>query len=277
MILINRSFPKFSKVCQAGVFEKTIIVDKSQVDAFGRMKISDLARQMEKITEAHLDSFGMSRDALLMAGKIWVIAWNDIDIRRLPRQGDSVILRTWQCKKKTTIFPRKYAFYSINGENLVCAASLFVLMDHKTRNFVEPTEQLKIIPIVEVPGEPDIPKMSIPFPDILSESKVRVIQPEEIDDNGHVNNTYYLDWAEELGNINKQEPKRIWIRYSRELLEGHEVILQHQSQGNQLFVIGYSEGESFSMMVECQKSFDSCGEKDIFVNRGSNNDSRDRC
>lgn len=183
------TFPQYTDVCPEGVFEK-----KLEMSALcGPVQPGDLAREMEKITEEHLGTYGMSRGELKAEGKIWVIGWTDIRVERMPRPGEPVILRIWPGKRKAVMHTRRYAFYAADGEPLACAASLFLLMDAETRGVAEPTETLQAVPVAVLPDEPKLPKMTMPFPETLSRQSVRTVAAEEIDLNGHLNNTHYHD------------------------------------------------------------------------------------
>ena len=90
------SFPEYTAVCPAGVYQKKF----PMTGLSGRVRPGDLAREMEKITEEHLGILGLSRDRLKAEGKIWVIAWTQIHISRLPEPGEQVILRIWPSRMK---------------------------------------------------------------------------------------------------------------------------------------------------------------------------------
>lgn len=248
------TFPECTMICPAGAYQIMIEITEEQADAQGKMNPGDLARWMERVTQQHLSSYGMSREGLKREGKIWVIAWNSIELLRLPKAGEKVLLRIWPCKKKGGMYPRRYAFYTAAGEPLVCAASLFVLMNSETRQLAPPTEKLESIPIVTERGEQPLPKMTVPFPEKLEQKRERIVMPEEIDKNGHLNNTHYIDWAEELAKTvcsAKEEPESIWVQYNRELLEGQKVVLKYQYTDHYLYVRGYAqEAESFSVVFK---------------------------
>lgn len=229
------TFPEYTGICPEGVYQKEF----EMTGLFGQVQPGDLAREMEKITEEHLGTFGMGRGELKAEGKIWVIAWTNISIVRMPKQGERVILRIWPGKMKTMMHTRRYAFYSVAGEPLACAASLFVQMDTQTRSFAEPTEKLKDMPVVVLPGEPGLPPMRLKFPD-LSQQVSRTVAPEEIDLNGHLNNTHYLDWVDSLVEDDRV-PKSIWVQYIKELMEGQEVTLHYDLQEGVLYVRGSIE------------------------------------
>ena len=230
------SFPQYTAACPAGVYQKKF----PMTGLSGQVRPGDLAREMEKITEEHLGILGMSRDRLKAEGKIWVIAWTQIHISRLPKLGEQVILRIWPGKMKAMMQVRKYAFYTADGEALACAASIFVMMDAGTRSFAAPSEILKYLPVVEIPGEPDLPPMRMNFPAELEQTLSRTVAAEEIDLNGHLNNTHYLDWADEL--TEGRVPTSIWVQYVKELLEGQQVDLQYGRQEETLYVRGMAEG-----------------------------------
>ena len=234
------SFPQYTAACPAGVYQKKF----PMTGLSGQVRPGDLAREMEKITEEHLGILGLSRDRLKAEGKIWVIAWTQIHISRLPEPGEQVILRIWPGKMKAMMQVRKYAFYTADGEPLACAASIFVMMDAGTRSFAAPSEILKYLPVVEIPGEPDLPPMRMNFPAELEQTLSRTVAAEEIDLNGHLNNTHYLDWADEL--TEGRVPTSIWVQYVKELLEGEDVLLHYGIQDDMLYVRGISDNrESF--------------------------------
>lgn len=239
------SFPEYTVACPAGVYQKKF----PMTGLFGQVRPGDLAREMEKITEEHLGILGLNRDRLKAEGKIWVIVWTQIRISRLPALGEQVILRIWPGKMKAMMQVRKYGFYATDGEPLACASSLFAMMDANTRGFAAPSEILKHLPVTEIPGEPGLPPMRLEFPAALGGVRQRTVAAEEIDLNGHLNNTYYLDWAEDLP-IETDSPKSIWVQYVKELMEGQQVLLQYGLQDGVLYVRSTADGQDSFRLVE---------------------------
>lgn len=238
------NFPEYTEACPAGAYQKKFPMSGLS----GQVRPGDLAREMEKITEEHLSILGMNRDSLKAEGKIWVIAWTQIHISRLPELGEKVILRVWPGKMKAMMQVRKYALYTVDGDPLACAASIFVMMDANTRSFAAPSEILKYLPVVEIPGEPDLPPMRLEFPAELSKTLPRTVAAEEIDLNGHLNNTHYLDWADPL--LEGRMPVSIWVQYVKELMEGQEVALQYEMQETALYVRGVSAAKDSFLLAE---------------------------
>ena len=247
-------YPEFTVDCPEGVYEEVFEVTPSQADANGEMKISYLARKAEKITEDHLGVFHMSRGELRSENKIWVISWNSIEILRRPKIGETVILRIWACKPKVGMYPRKYMFYTKDGEPLAVTAALFTLMDSVTRTMAAPSEKMKLVPITVLPNEQPLPKLIMAFPEQDAHQTERTVSPEEIDKNGHLNNTYYLDWSEEIAHTvygKEGSPHSVWIQYNKELLEGETAVLGHSFEEGTLYVHGGAgETEAFSLIMK---------------------------
>lgn len=245
-------FPEYTKNCPQGAYQLETEVLKEQSDRFGRMRIGDLARQMQMITEKHFDQdAGLSIDELTAQGKSWIISWTDILINRLPKTGEKILMRIWPGKNKAMMYSRKYAFYTMSGEPLLTTASLFLLMDQNTRAVAEPSGQMKTLQPIEIAGEPKHPKMRLSFPAEYKNKAVRVVVPGEIDYNGHLNNSHYLDWAEELlddSYMEKQEPKEIWVQYTKELRVGQQALLQFTWEEDTMYLRG-SNGENESFLL----------------------------
>ncbi len=248
------SFPVCSMECPNGACQILIEVTKDQTDENQTLRIGALARYMEDITRKHLNQYGLTREGFRTQGKIWVIAWTSIEIQRLPKLGEMLLLRIWSSKKRGGMYGRKYVFYTAQGEPLVWASSLFTLMDDKTRTLADPDEKLEEIPVVTQEQEQPLPKLIQPFPRELKHCKERVVLPQEIDQNGHLNNTHYIDWAGELRqemHVEHPVPRHVWVQYKRELLEGQTVTLEYQYEDQTLYVKG-SHGEDESFLVVMQ-------------------------
>lgn len=251
------TFPKYTESMPSGMYEKIITVTQEQADSSGRMRIGDLARQMQVITEQHLrQAAGMGADDLNTEGKSWVVAWTNIQIERLAKEGEAIRMRIWPGKKKNIMYVRKYAFYTMDGEPLMTTASLFLLMDQKTRAMADAPEQLKEPEPVAIEGEPANPKMKHPFPKEYACCVQRIVRPDEIDYNGHLNNSHYLDWAEDIFIASGRSgfaPRTVWVQYSKELKEGQTVALQHEWTEDTFFLRGTVDGEeSFLLKMEFQ-------------------------
>lgn len=245
-------FPVYIKKCPDGVYEKAVKVTDCNTDAGRIMQPGDLAREMEKITEEHLKIWNLGQEKFVKEKKLWVIAWTSYWIKQLPAGGDTMVLRVWPGKRKNVMYQRKYAFYTREGHPLVCASSLFVLMDRETRKLTAPIAGLDAIPEIALKGEPGPPPLQMDFPDYMGRKISRIVQAEEIDSNGHLNNSCYLDWSMCLAGellLDSREPGVVWVKYNKELVLGQKVTLYYEYQKDRLYIHGISEGTSSFMLI----------------------------
>lgn len=247
--------PLFTTECPQGVYQIAFEITEDMINETGRMSIGALARQMQHITESHFNQeAGLTGEALLAKGLSWVISWTNIELLRLPEKGEQVILGIWPGKNKVNLYSRIYAMYTADGEPLMATSSLFLLMDQNTRTVAAQPEEMKILNPIVVRGEPNLPKLQQRFPAVYRNQMQRTVSTEEIDYNGHLNNSKYLDWVEELLDSNfytEKTPKIIWVQYVKELREGETAKLRYTWEDEVMYVRGIHNGEdSFLVKME---------------------------
>lgn len=245
--------PVFTEKCPQGAYELQFEITKDMTDAAGRIHVGDLARKMQTALEKHFDIVsGLTGEQLRAQGKTLVISWTQMVNYRLPKEGEKVILRTWPGKDKMMMFSGKFSMYSAAGEPLMSTTSLFLLMDLDTRKMTDRPAMMNHLEPVRVEGELAYPKMTMPFPEEFRNGSKRLITPEEIDYNGHLNNTRYLDWAESLVDedyFTRHVPRKVWVQYIREMKEGQTARLQYDWMNNMLMVKGILEGEDTFLLT----------------------------
>lgn len=245
------SFPEYTEECPIGVFETRFCVTKEQTDAKGFMGPGNLAREMNKITFAQFGQYGIRFEQFQKAGKLWVMCWNSMNIRRLPKEKEKICLRIWAGRGKGILYIRNYTFYTTDGEPLVSAVASFTFMDQITRKCTIPLKEINKIPIVSIKGEMPLSASHILLPDVWKDSKMHRVNEAEIDENGHLNNAYYLDFIDELPESERfhdRIPEHIWIRYNKEILVGQDVVLQSNKQNHELFIRGIREERSVFLL-----------------------------
>lgn len=242
---------EFITNCQEGVFQQIIEITAEYTDANGNVTPGALARLMQDATEAHMKDVGLGYLTLREKGLLWFIVWTSIWINKLPNQGQTCVVRTWPGEVKLGMYSRRYAFYTEEGEELLVASSLFMMIDEETRKMVPPNELPSELAEFVMEGQPILPKQRLKFPE-LPLVQAHEVQEYEIDKNGHVNNAFYLDWAYGLMNAEymaKHPLKFFWVQYSKELMLGQTVAMQHTFQDNEFYVKGVASSET-SFMVK---------------------------
>lgn len=135
-------------------------------------------------------------------------------------------------------YPRSVIAYDCKGNEIFRSISLWVLMNTETRAMILPKASG-----VEVMGltrglELDIPGSLFPAP--LSSTEPRKVRYSDLDKNGHMNNSRYLGWAQDLlpGSFHREHPlKELVLCYLSEAREGENLDLTYElSDGPELRV-----------------------------------------
>lgn len=244
-------FPAFTAHCCEGVLEIKFAVDRCHTDPFGRMPPQAVAQVMEAAVKQQMEGCGWGRETVEQKNLVWVVGWTSIQIKRLPHLGETLLVRIWPGRKKHSMHVRKFAFFTDAGEPLVSAAVLFLMMDRKTRKLALSAAEPVLMEVV-IPGEADIPKLHEVFPSELPHKRTRIVASHEIDENGHMNNACYLEWAGALCEeqyLAQHEPRSIWVQYIKELTEGLTVTLEYVMKKQKLFVHGTANGGDIFLAV----------------------------
>ena len=123
-------------------------------------------------------------------------------------------------------YPRSMVAYDAEGKELFRSISLWVLMDLDTRSMVLPGKSGVIVDGRLTGNELDLPRALISR-DMTATSK-RTVTYSCLDRTGHMTNTRYLDWVEDLlpsDFHSHHEPREFIICYHAEALEMQEVTL----------------------------------------------------
>ena len=195
-------------------------------DCFGRARISSLLRFAQDAAEEHCLQLGTDWDSMAKRNYFWAVIRQRMEITRLPRTGETVTVKTWPMPTTRVAYPRATAGYDEAGNELFRVISLWVIMDKTSRAMIRPDKSG-----VEVLGTTDGTELKAPagLPAGTFENHLlRTVCFSDLDVNGHMNNTRYLDWLCDLipADFHREHPvKAVTICYMSEALEGQQLQL----------------------------------------------------
>ena len=130
-------------------------------------------------------------------------------------------------------------------------------MDRNTRGMILPAKSGILVPGVSFGNELPAPRSLAPQG--LSSGENRQVRYMDLAKNGHMNNTRYLDWVADLlpsKFYGAHQPKELVICYNQEALEGQEIHLQWELNGNgELTVDGHRVGQNEERVFSAQVTF----------------------
>lgn len=209
------------------IFEKDFELTDIYVDRYGRLKPSSILLFAQEIagmhcTELSVDSFTLEKQRLF-----WAVSRHRVQITRLPKIGETIHVETWPMPTTRVAYPRSMVAYDENGNECFRSVTLWVLMDLDTRNMILPGKSGIIVSGTVRGGELAIPGGLIPKP--LGSQKQRQVCFTDLDRNGHMNNTRYLDWINDLLPSSfhvTRNLKEFTVCYLSEAREGQSLNLQ---------------------------------------------------
>lgn len=194
-------------------------------DMNGHIKLPDVILLSLQVSGMQSIELGVSDKAILEDyNLVWIIAEYDIEVVRLPRFAEEITIETEALSYNRLFCYRRFTIYNEAGQELIHMMATFVLMDRDSRK-VHAVE-----PEIVAPYQSDFDKKLIRGPkyESLEEpiSKDYHVRFYDLDMNGHVNNSKYLDWIFEVMGadfLTHYIPKKINLKYVKEVRPGGEI------------------------------------------------------
>ncbi len=191
-------------------------------DMNGHIKLPDVILLSLQVSGMQSIELGVSDKTILEDyNLVWIITEYDIEVVRLPRFAEEITIETEALSYNRLFCYRRFTIYDEAGQELIHMMATFVLMDRDSRkvHVVEPE--------IVAPYQSEFDKKLIRGPkyELLKEpiSKDYHVRFYDLDMNGHVNNSKYLDWIFEVMGadfLTQYIPKKINLKYVKEVRPG---------------------------------------------------------
>lgn len=212
------------------------------VDENLELRLSSLFKFLQVAASNHAEKINVGHLELLKHNMLWVVIRMEVKIYRTPKLDDVILVTTHPGETRSFIYPRYFEVYDSKGSLIIAASSLWAIIDKTTRRVVMKPKGL-------APIKPETNKDDLSLPEkVIDDAQelvdVRKVRYTEIDLNGHLNNTQYIEYI-----LDTHEPafykdhriSAINITYEKEIKSGHEVKL-YSDKGNPETVRGNVEG-----------------------------------
>ena len=191
-------------------------------DMNGHIKLPDVILLSLQVSGMQSIELGVSDKAILEDyNLVWIITEYDIEVVRLPRFAEEITIETEALSYNRLFCYRRFTIYDESGQELIHMMATFVLMDRDSRK-VHAVE-----PEIVAPYQSEFNKKLIRGSkyESLEEpiSKDYHVRFYDLDMNGHVNNSKYLDWIFEVMGadfLTQYIPKKINLKYVKEVRPG---------------------------------------------------------
>ena len=233
------------------MYTTTFPVTTLHVDRFDRCKPSALLRFAQDAAGEHCNLLGTDWDSMSAKNYFWAVIRQKMEITRLPKSGETVTVKTWPMPTTRVAYPRSVVAYDEEGKECFRSISLWVLMDLDTRSMILPGKSG-----IDVNGILRGNELASPLGLVakgLANSRSRGVCFTDLDRNGHMNNTRYLEWVDDLlpsAFHRSHTIREFTVCYLSEAREGDRLDLQWDlPEENLLLVDGHREQDGQNQRV----------------------------
>ena len=177
-------------------YVQSFLVDDMAVDRFGYLKPSAILFYAQEVAGAHCKALALDYDTLAKRRMFWAVIRHRVQVTRMPKLGETIRVETWPMPTTRAAYPRSVVACDENGSECFRSISLWVLMDLDTRNMILPGKSG--ISVVGTIRGTELPSPNGLIAKPLGSLARRSVCFTDLDRNGHMNNTRYLDWVDDL-------------------------------------------------------------------------------
>lgn len=217
----------------AKTFEYSMKIPFDMSDVNGFIKIPQLILLSLQVSGMQSIELGMSDMYILENyNLVWIITDYNMKIDRLPVFDEKITIETYAMSHNRLFCYRAFNIKDEAGNIIIEMVATFVLMDRDTR---------KVHPVMsEITDafDSEFSKTMLRGPrfkelegGVEQEYRVRFY---DLDMNGHVNNSKYLDWVFEVMGadfLTQHVPKKVHLKYVKEVLAGGVITSQYEQEG----------------------------------------------
>ena len=178
------------------IYTQTFEITDNMVDCYGKLRASQILFIAQDMGGRHCTQLALDYDTLASRRLFWAVTRHRVQVSRMPTRGERIRVETWPMPTTRVAYPRSVVAYDENGAECFRAITLWVLMNLDTRNMILPGKSG-----IQVTGTLRGLELASPaglIPRDMRQYRERRVCFTDLDRNGHMNNTRYLDWLDDL-------------------------------------------------------------------------------
>lgn len=225
----------------------------SEVDKFGKLSVQGLVNHLQNCSTMHSESLGMGVEYLHRRKRAWVLNSWQIDFLEEIKLEDEIQVATWACGNKGIYGERNFYVTSPDGKPLIKTNSLWIYVNTETgmpeRVLPEEIEPYGKEPKLEM--EYLSRKIKVEGEGVAQEPFA--VRKYHIDTNGHVNNSWYLQFAMEYlpddFDTEGKTIKRLRAEYKNSAVYGNTIYpMVYQQENNVTVSLNDVEGKAYCVV-----------------------------
>lgn len=177
-------------------FTKELNVNSFHSDLKGKLSIPSVFYFFQEIAWEHATLHGFGYDDLKTQNQFWVLSRIHLTADNLPSWTEPFRLSTWPSGIDGPFALRDFVITNIKGEQVARATSSWLIIDAQTRRPKRPDGFRDRMPVCDSirATATNAPRIDNIQGNLICETN-HTVGVCDIDVNGHINNTRYIEWA----------------------------------------------------------------------------------
>ena len=198
------------------------------VDRSDRLTLWSIFNFFQEAAIYHATDLGVGREEMASAGHAWILSRLSLYVERRPSYGEAIEVSTWPRGWEKLFARRDYAIRDAEGLIVVRGRGAWLVLDIEKRRPLRAQGVMDSLPSNDgIDAFSAIPT-GLGSRENLSKAGERCALYSDIDCYGHVNNARYIQWLQDLTDIDaltNANKIRLDINYLSEVLPGETVEL----------------------------------------------------
>lgn len=230
-------------------YSTKITLYNSYFDKNDRLSFKAILSIFQDVASIHAEDIGVGYKSMLNKNLYWVLSRIKIDILKMPKINQTVVVETWPHEKGRVDFDRDLKICSEDGEVLVIGTSKWCVIDTVQRR-LQRADNVNYIGEVftEVNYEQPFGKIILPDSDFIFKFNYKVLF-SDLDHNQHMNNTNYANLVASA--VENEKINHFEINFLNECKLNDQINVVICKNVNQEYVIGsVGDLKAFTALVK---------------------------
>jgi medium-chain acyl-[acyl-carrier-protein] hydrolase len=221
--------------------KQPFLVLSNEADIHHRASVFSMGNYLQEAGRSHAEALGWGVNLLRTKNQFWVLARLHIQLLKRPAPGQTVVVHTWP-KGTDRHFALRDFLVFLDDELIARATSTWALLQLPQRRPIALDvmderlfERKNDHAITAIPDK-------IESPEITGQPRLHTVVFSELDQNGHVNNTRYLNWMLDTFPTEfhrKNEVAELQANYLAEVFPDQEIAIYRQEVAENKFVLEF--------------------------------------